>query len=82
MENSIASILSSGFEMRSVIEANMLESKLEFIISLMDRWSAGGGIGCLPPEAQKLQWEGPQLASGKKPDWITVGRFGGDTARA
>ena len=82
MEDAISTVLSSSFQMRKVIEANMLESKLEFIIRLMDRWSAAGGIGCLPPEAQKLQWEGPQLTSGKKADWVTVGRFGGDTARA
>ena len=82
MEDSVGTILSSGFQLRKVIEANMFESKLEFIIGLMNRWSAAGGIGCLPPEAQNLRWEGPQLKSCKKADWITVGRFGGDTARA
>lgn len=81
MEDSVGSILASSFQLRHVIEANMFESKLEFIIDLVDRWCAAGGIGCLPPEAQELQWEGPQLASSKKTDWVTLGRFGGDAVR-
>ena len=77
-------MLSPAFHMRAVVEANVFASKIEFVVGLFDAWAAAGGIGCLPPEAQRFQWEGPQLAGEgerKRGDWVTVGRFGGDAAR-
>ncbi len=67
-----------SIDFRDIIEANHLDDKLKFIIRLMDQWVAAGGLGCLLSDAQNLQWEGPQLSGGKKLEWVTVGRFGGD----
>lgn len=47
----------------------------------MDEWVTAGGLGCLS-EPDCLKWEGPQLEDGKKQDWVTVGRFGGDAVKA
>lgn len=66
---------------RKMTEANLLRQKLEFIISVMDEWVTAGGLGCLS-EPDSLKWEGPQLEDGKKQDWVTVGRFGGDGIKA
>ena len=66
---------------RKMTEANLLRQKLEFIISVMDEWVIAGGLGCLS-EPDSLKWEGPQLEDGKKQDWVTVGRFGGDAVKA
>jgi len=69
-----------GEEEVLVTKANMLREKLEFIIEVMSQWIAGGGLGCSPEGRPRIKWNGPRLdeGSGKKEEWITVGRFGGD----
>jgi len=62
-------------------EANLFRNKLQFIIDVMDEWVVGGGLGCSTNGPQKPKWDGPHLEDGKKQDWVTVGRQGGDTAR-
>jgi myosin-1 len=62
---------------KDLTEANFLRKKLEFVISIILGWVSGGGLGCLE-EPRKFKWDGPQLEDGKRQDWVTVGRFGGD----
>lgn len=62
---------------KAITEGNSLRLKLEFIISVLDGWIEGGGIGCLA-EPTKYNWTGPQLEDNKKLDWASVGRYGGD----
>jgi myosin-1 len=60
-------------------EANMLREKLRLVVSVLGQWIAGGGLGCGPDgDVQRIEWSGPQLDEGKKEEWTTVGRFGGD----
>jgi myosin-1 len=60
-------------------EANMLREKLRLVVTVVGQWIAGGGLGCSPDgEVQRVEWNGPQLDEGKKEEWTTVGRFGGD----
>jgi myosin I len=68
-------------QMREMLtaDANMLKQKLKLVMQVVGQWVEGGGLGCTPDgEVQKVQWEGPQLDEGKKEEWTTVGRFGGD----
>lgn len=62
-------------------EANFFRKKLRFIIDVVDEWTAGGGLGCSNDGAQRPKWDGPHLEDGKKQDWVTVGRHGGDATR-
>jgi myosin-1 len=64
---------------KEITEGNCLRAKLEFIISVVDGWIQGGGLGCLV-EPQTFAWEGQQLEENKKLDWASVGRFGGDNS--
>ncbi|KAF2099628.1 hypothetical protein NA57DRAFT_75130 [Rhizodiscina lignyota] len=66
----------------TLVRANHLSQKLRFIITLADEWLASGGLGCLSESSQKLEWQGLHLEDGKKKDWITLGRFGGDLLKA
>jgi myosin-1 len=68
---------SMAMSYRKITEANLLEKKLRFIVTLMDQWVAGGGLG-VTSDPSKLTWDGPQLEDSKKQDWVTVGRYGGD----
>jgi myosin I len=62
---------------KEITEANSLRAKLEFIVSIIDGWLQGGGLGCLS-HPQAYVWEGHQLEDNKKQDYVSVGRFGGD----
>lgn len=64
-----------------IIEANLLREKLRYVIDVVDEWIAGGGLGCNVDGLQRLRWDGPHLEDGKKQDWVTVGRHGGDITR-
>lgn len=61
---------------KDIIEANQLRLKLRFIISVVEGWVSGGGLGRLSRPTD-FKWEGPQMA-GRTADWVTVGRYGGD----
>lgn len=68
-------------EVRTVAltEANMLRQKLRYVTTVVDQWVAGNGLGCTPcGDVQRVTWTGPQLDEGKKEEWTTVGKFGGD----
>jgi hypothetical protein len=75
---------SGGEGLVEVTEANLLQEKLRFVIEVVGQWVAGGGLGCSPERAQRTRWNGPQQkeGSGRKEEWITVGRFGGDALRS
>jgi myosin-1 len=60
-----------------ITEGNVLREKLEFIVSVIEGWISGGGLGCLK-NPQEYTWDGHQLEDNKKQDWVSVGRFGGD----
>lgn len=62
--------------------ANLLRAKLKFVMTVVDAWITGGGLGCLAQDAQNLDWSGPSLESGKRQEWVSIGRFGGDAARS
>lgn len=62
---------------KAITEGNYLRTKLEFIVSVLDGWIQGGGLGCLL-DPQAYLWEGHQLEDNRKQDWVSVGRFGGD----
>ncbi|KAF2203736.1 hypothetical protein GQ43DRAFT_478776 [Delitschia confertaspora ATCC 74209] len=55
----------------AVTAANHLRGKLEFIMSVVEGWTRGGGLGCLE-EPTDYHWDGPQLDDGKKQDWVTA----------
>ncbi|KAF2675088.1 kinase-like protein [Microthyrium microscopicum] len=59
---------------------NMLRKKLQFIVAVLQLWISAEGLGCRPERTPWPDWDGPKLdeAAGKKVDWVTVGRFGGD----
>ena len=60
-------------------EANMLKEKLRLVTVVVGQWVAAGGLGCSPDsDVQRVEWTGPQLDEGKKEEWTTVGKFGGD----
>lgn len=63
-----------------ITEANLLREKLGFIAAVVGQWVDGGGLGrCPDAKIQRMPWTGPRLEDGKKEEWITVGRFGGDS---
>jgi myosin I len=62
---------------KEVTESNVLRGKLEFVMSVVDGWIQGGGMGCLL-KPQTFTWRGQQVEDTKKPDWASVGRHGGD----
>jgi len=72
---------SEASEAALVANANLIRTKLAFVISILTEWEMCGGLGCLPADAERLEWQGPQLDEGKKQEWVTVGRFGGDSPR-
>jgi myosin-1 len=69
-----------------VVNANMFEQKLEFLLSVMEQWVEGGGLGCIrgrtgTGEFDRLQWQGLWVKEhARKMDWVTVGKLGGDEA--
>jgi len=66
-----------GDSFKELTEANLLRKKLDFVKSIISGWVLGGGLGCLE-EPKYFKWDGPQLEDGKRQDWVTVGRYGGD----
>jgi len=62
-------------------EANLFRKKLRYVVDVVDEWVTGGGLGCSTDGSQRPRWNGPYLEDGKKQDWVTVGRHGGDAAR-
>jgi myosin I len=64
---------------RSVVEVNRLKEKLLYIVRILDQWVAAGGLGCLADDSKRLQWDGAQvIEDGKRVEFVTVGRYGGD----
>jgi hypothetical protein len=70
-------------EVQDLMKANMFAEKLDYIAKVVALYISGGGLGCKPTLKHWPKWNGHHLedAGGKKVDWITVGRFGGDLAR-
>jgi len=61
-----------------IVNANMFEQKLEFLVHVLEQWIGGGGLGCAEVD-EKLQWHGLWVKEhARKMDWVTVGRLGGD----
>lgn len=61
-----------------IVNANLMEEKLAFLLSVVNQWIEGRGLGCAGSD-EKLQWHGPWVKEhARKIDWITVGRRGGD----
>jgi myosin-1 len=71
----------SASDVVATTEANFFRDKLRYIIDVVDEWIASGGLGCSGDGSQRPRWDGPHLEDGKKQDWVTVGRHGGDAAR-
>lgn len=68
-----------------MVRANMFRQKLEFLLQIVQQWIAGGGLGCSTgdPSTDQMQWTGLWAKDhAKKVDWVTVGRYGGDTMNA
>jgi myosin-1 len=80
LSGSIQCLLHNAGERKAMMRANLLQEKIQFIADIANLWVTGGGLGCRPVGAQWPRWPGPHLedAGGKKVDWITVGRYGGD----
>ncbi len=81
LSSSIAALLSADPDDRAegtLVRTNQLASKLTFVTSLVDEWLSNGGLGRLADSPPKLEWHGLHLEDGKKKDWITLGRVGGD----
>ncbi|KAF2084035.1 hypothetical protein K490DRAFT_59985 [Saccharata proteae CBS 121410] len=55
-------------DLKATAEANLLKEKVDFIITIVDGWLLGGGLGCSPEGAERPQWDGPRLEDGKKQD--------------
>lgn len=68
-------------EIVATAEANFFRDKLRYIIDVVNEWIAADGLGCSGDGSQRPRWDGPHLEDGKKQDWVTVGRHGGDAAR-
>jgi myosin-1 len=62
---------------KELTERNHLRAKIEFIYELVAGWCQQGGLGCLK-EPKDHSWGGPRLDEGKRMDWASVGRYGGD----
>ena len=71
----------AGSDLVKTTEANLLRKKLRFVVDVVDKWITGGGLGCSADGSQMPKWDGPHLEGGKKQDWVTVGRHGGDAPR-
>ncbi|KAF2750620.1 hypothetical protein M011DRAFT_483560 [Sporormia fimetaria CBS 119925] len=81
LQGSVQQLLYGSADRRDPIkemtEGNDLRLKLEFIMSVVDGWIEGGGLGCLS-EPRSYIWQGKQLEDNKKLDWASMGRLGGD----
>jgi myosin-1 len=80
----VSTLLNGPPEITKISSGNLLEQKLRFVADVVDQWIQGKGLGCRPEGSSRIRWNGPHLedAGGKKVDYITVGRFGGDEADA
>ena len=65
-----------------IVNANMFEQKVEFLLHVLEAWVKGGGLGCGGAD-ERLRWEGLWVKEhARKMDWVTVGRLGGDDVAA
>lgn len=80
LSNSPNHLLNGTSKASNQARANKLKMKLEFVVELLDLWIQGHGLGCRPPLNHWPIWHGVKLddAGGRKMDYHTVGRFGGD----
>lgn len=62
---------------KEMTEKNHLRAKIEFIYGVVADWCEQGGLGCLK-DPREHSWLGPRADEGKKMDWASVGRYGGD----
>ena len=66
-----------------MVEANMVEEKMQLLLQILDQWISGGGLGRTGVEEERLQWQGSWVNEhARKIDWVTVGRLGGDEVRS
>ena len=66
-----------------MLQANRVEDKFALLVQVLDQWIEGGGLGCAGAEEERLHWRGLWVNEhARKIDWVTVGRLGGDEARA
>lgn len=66
-----------------MVQANMVEEKMQLLVQVLDQWIAGGGLGCVGGAEERLQWQGSWVNEhARKIDWVTVGRLGGDEIRS
>ncbi|KAF1989576.1 hypothetical protein K402DRAFT_444649 [Aulographum hederae CBS 113979] len=55
-----------------VFAANGIREKVAFVVAVVDEWISCRGIGRLSRDAQKMRWEGSQVADGRNQDcWVT-----------
>ena len=80
LSGSVAGLLYGNEADGSVMEANEFKAKLSFMVEVLDEWLTTGGLGCSPAGAARLRYDGPCSDEGKKVDWVTVGRSGGDAS--
>lgn len=63
---------------KEITEGNALREKLEFLLSVVEGWLEGGGLGRLA-NLHDYTWKGQQLdEKDKKLDWASVGRRGSE----
>lgn len=62
---------------KELTEKNHLRAKIEFIYGVVADWCEQGGLGCLE-DPREHSWSGPRADEGKKMEWASVGRYGGD----
>ncbi|TID17416.1 putative beta-glucosidase I [Venturia nashicola] len=80
LSGTLDSLLYGDTKMVAITEANLLREKLGFVADVVGQWVKAGGLGRSPDSrVQRIPWTGPRLEDGKKEEWITVGRFGGDS---
>lgn len=66
-------------QVTSLLRANMIEEKLEFVGEVLDQWIRGGGLGCSQDGDVQLKWDGLCAKEhAAKVEWTTVGRHGAD----
>lgn len=86
LAGSVQSLLHDSNRLRSrLCKSNKLAEKLDFIHEMVSQWIEHGGLGRMDEDegGEKLRWGGPSIKEcARKPDSITVGRYGGDVGRA
>ncbi|KAI9687121.1 MAG: Cell cycle serine/threonine-protein kinase cdc5/MSD2 [Bathelium mastoideum] len=67
-----------------VVRANAVREKLEFVGRVVEGWIKGQGLGRVGEgeDVRDVFWDGQMaVEAGKKLEWVTVGRFGGDEGK-